>query len=121
MELRSKELLDIHNGEFAPEKLDRARRLEESATSHYLLALKDLSGLVEHITSTGGTKDEVDALFSMWFLILHFGFYQSQSVGASHLHLNGIRSFLKPYLRSCAEQGKDGIPLVSRQLLYYIS
>ncbi|KAJ9618570.1 hypothetical protein H2204_012989 [Knufia peltigerae] len=121
MELRSKELLDIHKGEFAPEKLERARRLEESATSHYLLALKDLSGLVEHITSTGGTKDEVDALFTMWFLILHFGFYQSQCVGAAHLHLNGIRSFLKPYLRSCAEQGKDGLPLVSRQLLYYIS
>lgn len=121
MELRSKALLDRYEGTLSSDQLERARQLEHSATSHYHLALKDLSALIDHISSSGGNDDDVDALFAMWFLILHFGLYDSQSIGASHLHLEGIRSFLKPYLTSCREQGKTTLPLASQQLLYFIS
>ncbi|EXJ73475.1 uncharacterized protein A1O5_03236 [Cladophialophora psammophila CBS 110553] len=121
MELRSKTLLDRHDGTLSSDQYERARRLEHSARSHYHLALKDLSALVDHISFSGGSDDDVNALFAMWFLILHFGLYDSQSIGASHVHLEGIRSFLQPYLKSCREQDKTTLPLASQQLLYYIS
>ncbi|KIW65478.1 hypothetical protein, variant [Phialophora macrospora] len=121
MELRSKALLDGHDGKASSDQFDHARRLEHSATHHYHLALKDLSGLVDHVSSPDSTDDDINALFAMWFLILHFGLYDSDSLGASNVHLEGIRSFLKPYLKSCREQGKGKLPLASHQLLYYIS
>ncbi len=121
MELRSKALLDQRDGSSSSDQLDRARRLEHSATGHYHLALKDLSTLIDYASSSEGSDDDVNALFTMWFLILHFGLYDAHSIGASHVHLDGIRSFLKHYLQSCREQGRETLPLASRQLLYYIS
>ncbi|KAH0843756.1 putative transcriptional regulatory protein [Fonsecaea pedrosoi] len=121
MELRSRALLDQFDGTLSSDQYERARRLEHSATSHYHLALKDLSALVDHVSSSQGSDDDVDALFAMWFLILHFGLYDSQSIGASHVHLEGIRSFLKPYLKSRGEHGTATLPLASQQLLYFIS
>ena len=121
MELRSKELLAAQENSCSPGSLERARRLEESAASHYHLALKDLSSLLDHISRSGGSNDDIDALFAMWFLILNFGLYDSESIGASHVHLDGIRSFLKPYLQSCLDGDKNELPFASQQLLLYIS
>ncbi|RMZ84260.1 hypothetical protein DV738_g806, partial [Chaetothyriales sp. CBS 135597] len=123
MELRSKALLDYRDGVASSDLLDNARMREHSATTHYHLALKDLSALLEHVSSQGGrgSDDDVNALFGMWFLILHFGLCDSHNIGASHVHLEGIRSFLKPYLKSCQRQGNATLPLVSQQLLYFIS
>ncbi|RMD40597.1 hypothetical protein DV735_g4535, partial [Chaetothyriales sp. CBS 134920] len=108
MELRSKALLDYRDGVTSADLLDNARSRELSATTHYHLALKDLSALIEHISSEGGTADDddVNALFTMWFLILHYGLCDSHNIGASHVHLEGIRSFMKPYLKSCQQRGE---------------
>lgn len=142
-----------HYYSLSNKSLARARRLEESAASHYHLALKDLSALLDHISrsrrsnnnsndlgltsssSSSDAADDVDALFAMWFLILHFGLYDSESIGASHVHLDGIRSFLKSYLlQNNYNDDYDGgpgggsaggddlkLPLASQQLLLYIS
>lgn len=121
MELRSKEILAAQEGDNVSARLQRARRLEDSATNHYHLALKDLSVILDPFSRSTASSDDIDALFSMWFLILHFGLYDSHSMGASHVHLEGIRSFLKPYLESWKESGQKTLPLVSQKLLLFIS
>lgn len=121
-EISSKEILasqqDNSNLERMPAK---AERLKDSAIRHYHLALKDLSTLLHHVSHSDASDDDVDALFAMWFLILHFGLYDIEVIGASQVHLNGVRSFLKSYLQTTKDSRKRRLPPASRIFLLNIS
>lgn len=99
----------------------KAERLKDSAIRHYHLALKDLSTLLHHVSHSDASDDDVDALFAMWFLILHFGLYDIEVIGASLVHLNGVRSFLKSYLQTAKDSRERRLPPASRIFLLNIS
>lgn len=115
MELRAKDLLIAQDAIDPAGALERASRLGSAATVHYSQALQDLSSLLSHICSTAEQSCDVDALFTMWFLILRYEAYDSETSGASLLHLEGIRSFLRPYLQG---EGKK-LPCVAQGMLLY--
>ncbi|RGP74687.1 transcriptional regulatory [Fusarium sporotrichioides] len=72
MELRARDLLTAQDAVDPAEVLERASRLGSSATVHYSQALQDLSSLLSHICQTAEQSRDVDALFTMWFLILRY-------------------------------------------------
>ena len=124
MELRSQEILVDTYGDIILRDPERAQRLEKSAALHYHLALKDLSVLLDNINNSIGDiedTDEIDAVFALWYLMLQFGLFDSDTIGWSHVHLEGIGSFLKPYLQSRIAAGKKELPPASQQLLLFIS
>lgn len=118
MELRAREILAAGDG-----SVERAQRIGAAATAHYSLALKDLSSLLDRIChSDGGSqsqREDIDALFTMWFLILRFEAYDAESTGSSLVHLDGIRSFLRPYLENDGYSDGEMLPYVSQPMLLY--
>ncbi|KAF5650912.1 transcriptional regulatory [Fusarium sp. NRRL 25303] len=72
MELRAKELLIAQEVVDASASLERASRLAAAAAAHYTQALKDLSSLLDRICQTPEQDCDIDALFTMWFLILRY-------------------------------------------------
>ncbi|GKU06128.1 transcription factor [Fusarium langsethiae] len=96
MELRARDLLTAQDAIDPAEVLERASRLGSAATVHYSQALQDLSSLLSHICQTAEQSCDVDALFTMWFLIL--------------------RSFLRPYLQ---EDVQKRLPCVAQAMLLY--
>ncbi|KAM5343627.1 hypothetical protein ACJ41O_012164 [Fusarium nematophilum] len=115
MELRAREILDGQDGHDPARSVERAQHIGAAATAYYSSALKDLSSLLHHICHSEGRSNDIDALFTMWFLILKFEAYDSDSTGASMVHLDGIRSFLKPYMQS----GGKRLPYVAQTMLLY--
>ncbi|RKL10177.1 hypothetical protein BFJ70_g7980 [Fusarium oxysporum] len=65
MELRARDLLEAGASE-------RASRLGAAAAVHYTQALKDLSSLLDRICQTPEQDCDIDALFTMWFLIMRY-------------------------------------------------
>lgn len=114
MEHRSQELLSTRDGNGTARSRERAQQLYNTAVSHYSLALKDLSSLLDRIIDSEGRSNDMDALFVMWFLILRFEAYDLDSTGASMVHLDGIRFFLRPYI-----QGGKKLPYVSQAMLLF--
>lgn len=121
MELRSQELSATSEDKSLSERTERAEHLKTSAANHYYNALRDLSSILERISRPDYSDDDVDSLFALWFLILHFGLYDPDSVSASHVHLKGIRSFLLRYVQNHREGGLRDLPPASQQLLLFIS
>ncbi|KAJ3510427.1 hypothetical protein NM208_g15530 [Fusarium decemcellulare] len=119
MELRSRELLAIRESNDSARSLEQSRRMTASAAVHYSLALKDLSTLLDHICNSEGQSNDIDALFTMWFLILRYEAYDSESTAASRVHLDGIRSFLKPYIQADKYGSGKKLPYVSQTMLLY--
>lgn len=119
MELRARDLLVAEDGHDSTGSLERARRLGAAAAVHYTQALKDLSSLLDHICQTPEQGHDIDALFVMWFLILRYEAYDSVTIGASLLHLDGIRSFLKPYLQDDGQTNGKRLPCVAQAMLLY--
>ncbi|KAF4959440.1 hypothetical protein FGADI_1661 [Fusarium gaditjirri] len=119
MELRAKELLIAQEVVDASASLERAGRLAAAAAAHYTQALKDLSSLLDRICQTPEQDCDIDALFTMWFLILRYEAYDSETTGASLLHLDGIRSFLGPYLRDDGQATGKRLPCVAQGMLLY--
>ncbi|KAF0638933.1 hypothetical protein FPSE5266_06621 [Fusarium pseudograminearum] len=72
MELRAKDLLAAQDAVDPAVVLERASRLGSAATVHYTQALQDLSSLLDHICQTAEQSCDIDALFTMWFLILRY-------------------------------------------------
>ncbi|KAG8357186.1 hypothetical protein FVEN_g4987 [Fusarium venenatum] len=116
MELRAKDLLTAQDAIDPAGVLERASRLGSAATIHYAQALQDLSSLLDHICQTAEQSCDVDALFTMWFLILRYEAYDSETIGSSLLHLEGIRSFLRPYLQGDRQKR---LPCVAQAMLLY--
>lgn len=119
MELRSRELIAARDSNDSLYFLKRAQRLGDSAAAHYSLALKDLSSLLGHVCQSEVRSNDIDALFVMWCLILRFEAHDSDSTGASLVHLDGIRSFLRPYLESGGHSNKEELPYISQLMLLY--
>jgi hypothetical protein len=113
MELRAKDLLE------ASASSERASRLGASAAVHYTQALKDLSSLLDRICQTPEQDCDIDALFTMWFLIMRYEACDSETTGASLLHLDGIRLFLRPYLRDDGQATEKKLPCVAQAMLLY--
>ncbi|KAH7129207.1 hypothetical protein EDB81DRAFT_139836 [Dactylonectria macrodidyma] len=119
MELRSKEMLKARDGNNPARALENAQTIRAMAGVHYTSALKDLSTLLDHICHSEGRSNDIDALFAMWFLILRYEAYDSESKGASLVHLEGIRSFLKPYLEEGGYANGEKLPYMSQPMLLY--
>ncbi|KAK7413284.1 hypothetical protein QQX98_007872 [Neonectria punicea] len=113
MELRSREILAAQDGNDSVRCLERAQRIGDAARRHYSLALKDLSSLLDRVYHSEGRINDINALFAMWFLILKFEAYDSESTGTSSVHLDGIRSFLRPYLESDGDANREKLPYAS--------
>lgn len=116
MELRAKDLLAAQDAVDPAVVLERASRLGSAATVHYTQALQDLSSLLDHICQTAEQSCDIDALFTMWFLILRYEAHDSETIGSSLLHLEGIRSFLRPYLQGDVQKM---LPCVAQGMLLY--
>jgi len=121
MELRSLELLKFQDATPTLESLARTRQLKGAATSYLNLALQDLSLILDRLSGSRPQPEDIEALFSIWFLILLVGLYDPELVSASHVHLNGIRSFLQQYVHADAAEEKDNLPPVAQQLLLFIA
>ena len=119
MELKSREILAAQDGITPALSLDRAQRLGDIAAAHYSLALKDLSSLIDHVCHSQGRSSDINALFTMWFLILRFEEYDAESTGTSLVHLDGIRSFLEPYIQTHDLANRQKLPYVSQIMLLY--
>ncbi|KAF4338410.1 transcriptional regulatory [Fusarium beomiforme] len=119
MELRAKDLLLAQEEIDSSASLERASRLGASAAVHYTQALKDLSSLLDHICQTPDQDRDIDALFTMWFLILRYEACDSETTVASSLHLDGIRSFLSPYLEDDGKATEKKLPCVAQAMLLY--
>ena len=121
MELRSQELGATSEDKSPSQGTEVAKNLRISATKHYHCALQDLSALLERVSKPQQSDEDIDSLFALWFLILHFGLYDPDLVSASYVHVNGIRSFLLNYLQRHREGRLRDLPPASQQLLLFIS
>lgn len=121
MERRFLELLKFQDTTPTLESLARTRQLKAAATTYLHMALQDLSLILDRLSGSRSQPEDIEALFSMWFLILHVGLYDPEFVSASHVHLNGIRTFLQRYIDGNVAQEQDNLPPVSQQLLLFIA
>lgn len=121
MELRFLELLKFQDTTPTLESLARTNSLKDAAIHHLYLALQDLSLILDRLSGAQSQPKDIEALFSMWFLILHIGLYDPEFVSASHVHLKGIRSFLQRYIDGDVAREQDNLPPVSQQLLLFIA
>lgn len=119
MELRAQQVLQAQESDNSAKSLEAAHHLGAAAASHYSLALQDLSSLLHIICHSEGRDDDINALFTMWFLILRYEAYDSESTGASLVHLEGIRSFLRPYLDGDEYGDGKRLPYLSQTMLLY--
>ncbi|KAF5023415.1 hypothetical protein F66182_4515 [Fusarium sp. NRRL 66182] len=85
MELRASHLLVAESSPGLAGSLERARRLGASAAMHYSQALKDLSSLLDHICQAEEERGDMNALFTMWFLILKYETYLDADSATSNM------------------------------------
>ena len=117
-ELRSRDLVpSTQPGIESLSSLHRSRQLQSIAMKNYRLALQDLSSVLSRAATPDRTEQDLDALFALWFLMINFEQYGSELVENTHIHLNGIRSFLSRALKN-AEIIK--LPPASQQMLHFI-
>ncbi|KAI1609279.1 hypothetical protein EDD37DRAFT_165553 [Exophiala viscosa] len=103
------------------ETLARTRRLRQLGMTQYRLALKDLSSIIDRAARDDRSPADLDALFATWFLILAFESSHTDLYSVSHVHLNGIRSFLSKAFGSNGATGLEPqLPPASQQLLLFL-
>ncbi len=95
------------------------RQLRRLGMTQYRLALKELSSVVDRATSGDRTPANLDALFALWYLVLIFESYHADLTAVSHVHLNGIRSFLSRFVNNGQGPGSAVLPPASQQLLLF--
>ena len=118
MELRSREIVPSTQTDVKSlSSLDRAHHLQSIAMSNYRHALQELSSILNRATRPDRSEEDLNALFGLWFLMINFEQYGSELVDNSHIHLNGIRSFLSRALRS---EEILKLPPASQMMLYFI-
>lgn len=120
MELRSRELAKAQDMLQSSGGLEKARSFKENASHALHLAMQDLSQVLDRLADQPNDHGNLEVLFSMWFLILHFGIYDSDLVQMSYMHLNGMRSFVAEYLHGTAARRIYNLPPAAKQLLVYI-
>lgn len=120
LELRALELHKIQDPTVSPETIAKAQDFKENASHALHLAMKDLSQILDRLAQSPNNQEDLEALFSMWFLILHFGIYNSDLVQTSYLHLNGVRSFVAEYFHGNSGRLITSLPPVAKQLLVFI-
>lgn len=97
MELRSRELVKLQDVSLSPQSNRKAQTFKANASNSLSLAMQDLSSILDRVVLTPNDGELLETLFSMWFLILHFGIYDADLVETSYMHLNGVQSFLAEY------------------------
>jgi hypothetical protein len=121
MELRFRELISYEGSIVSKTKSEHAVQLRASA-GHYLhLALRSLLSLLDKLSTSEPSLEDLESLFAMWFLILHCGLYDSDMIQTCEMHLNGIRSFISGYLERNDSGGVTQLPPAAQQLLLFIS
>jgi len=120
MELRSRELAETHNSPQPSEAFEKARSFKENASHALHLALQDLSQVLDRLLDQPDDHGNLEILFSMWFLILHFGIYDSDLVQMSYMHLDAVRSFIAKYFHHTTGPRTYSLPPVVKPLLIYI-
>jgi hypothetical protein len=121
MELRFRSLIQEHGAVVGQKNLAVATSLRYSASKYLQTALQDLSAMLDRATRSDPDPKDLEAIFSMWFLILHCGIYDSEMVKTAQVHLNGIRSFISQYLQQKnAEAVVNDLPPAAQQLLLFI-
>jgi len=120
MELRSRELAESQDSPQSLAASEKARGFKESASHALHLAIRDLSQVLDRLSDQPNDHDNLEVLFSMWFLILHFGIYDSDLVQMSYMHLDGVRSFIAKYFHDTSAHRVCNIPAAVKQLLVYI-
>ncbi|KAK9777914.1 putative Transcription factor domain-containing protein [Seiridium cardinale] len=66
---------------------------------HYAAALQDLQRCIKPGHAADG-KDNLDAIFSTMFLMIHYGLRPSSSVGDAKAQFAGLKSLVTAYFRS---------------------
>lgn len=121
MELRFRDLVQFSDSVVTQTSLTRADELKNSAAKHFHIAIKDLCSLLDRISKVDPSAEELEALFAMWFLILHCELYDPDLIPASQIHMNGIRSFILKYLQENSMDKNRKLPPASEQLLLFIT
>lgn len=120
MELRSRELNKLQDVSSPSDAARRARAFKTNARVSLDLAMQDLSHVLKAVFENPNDPELLDVLFTMWFLILHFGIYDCDLVDTSYMHLDGIKSFLAEYFHGSSTQRIYKLPPASTQLLLFI-
>jgi hypothetical protein len=94
------------------------RQLRRLGMAQYRLALKELSAVVDRAASSDRTPANLDSLFALWYLVLIFESSHADLVAVSHVHLNGIRSFLSRFFNNSDNSGLV-LPPAAQQLLLF--
>lgn len=120
MELRSRELDKLQDSSSPSQVTHKAHSFKTNARNSLQLAMQDLSSVLDRVVLDPNDPELLETLFSMWFLILHFGIYDYDLVDTSFMHLNGVKSFLAEYLHGNSTQRIHRLPPAAKQLLVYI-
>lgn len=120
MELRSRELVKLQDVSLSPQSNRKAQTFKANASNSLSLAMQDLSSILDRVVLTQNDSELLETLFSMWFLILHFGIYDADLVETSYMHLNGVQSFLAEYFHGDITRRIYQLPPACKQLLVYI-
>lgn len=120
MELRTRELDKLQDVSSPSSAAEKARAFKISARNSLDLAMQDLSYVLRGVVLNPNDPEALEALFSMWFLILHFGMYDSDLIDASYMHLNGIKSFIAEYFHGSDIYRIHRLPPACTQLLHFI-
>lgn len=118
MELRFRNLLREQGCIVSQRNMQVATSLRYSASTHLQIALQGLSTLLDKVSHPYPDSHDLEAVFSIWFLLIHCGLYDIEMVKTAQVHLNGIRLFISQYLEG--ERAMDGLPPAAQQLLYFI-
>lgn len=120
MELRTRELDKLQDISSPSDAAQRAHAFKMNARNSLNLAMQDLSHVLKRVFMNPDDPELLETLFSMWFLILHFGMYDGDLVETSYMHLNGIKSFLIEYFDATSVRPIQKLPPASTQLLFFI-
>lgn len=120
MELRSRELAETQG---SPQSILAARKAQafKANASHALhLAMQDLSRILHRLAIQPNSHEDLEALFALWFLILHFGVYDADLVQTSYMHLAGMRAFIADCFHGPTERRIHSLPPAAKQLMMFI-
>lgn len=120
LEMRYTELVKPQDPTMSPQSQRKADLFKENASHALHLAIQDLTKVLDRVAQDPNNEEELEILFSMWFLILHFGIYDSDLVRTSYLHLNGIRTFVAEYFHQGTEPKIRVLPPAAKQLMVFI-
>ena len=120
MERRLRELTEAQDSPQPSISAGKAQKFKENASNALHLAMQDLSDLLNRLAAFPNNHEDLEALFALWFLILHFGIYDADLVHTSYMHLTGIRAFLSDWFHGPLERRVHTLPPAATQLLMFI-